>query len=158
MAFYKLDATESNDNHRTFTFDKEGVVINIPTQNSGITIIPQLLDAPWMPGMRTVGDFNPNRLVINFEFVDEKDPGIYLVEFDPPIEVVVYYTLGDRSFAEKDKKPIAIAYWKDDRWKLIDRSAPHSLSDISPILSESWSGLLRFYISTWGEPTIALGS
>lgn len=158
MAINRTSAMQSNDNNRTYTFEKEGVVINIPSQYNGITVIPHLLETVWLTGMRFGVDFNPNRLVINVEFVDEKNPDVYLESFDPPIEVEVYYTLGDRSFSEKDGKPIAIAYWKDERWKIIGKAEPHNLSDISPILSPGWSGLLRFYISAWGEPTIALGS
>jgi hypothetical protein len=146
-----------NNDKRTFEFSKEGVVINIPRQLSGIVVIPRLLELAWQPAMREQSNFAPNRLVINAEFVDEKNPGVFLEQFDPPIEIQVYYTLGDRSFADKDKKPIAIAYWKNERWKLIDLPN-HNLTEIYPILSQSWIGALRFFIRSWGEPTIALGS
>jgi len=142
---------------RTFEFSKEGVVINIPEQYSGIVVIPRLLEVEWQPAMRVQSNFTPNRLIINAEFVDENKPDIFLEQFDPSIEIQVYYTLGDRSFADKDGKPIAIAYWKKEKWNLIDQTN-FTLTEISPLLCQCWTGMLRFFIRYWGDPTIALGS
>jgi len=99
--------------------------------------------------------FKPHRLVINFGVVDEDDPENILKEFDPPIEVKIHYRAKDLKKAQKEEKPLRLAYWNGDDWEYFTEEKHDFRLEADPDEKKGGFGYVK--ITKWGDPPLGWG-
>lgn len=136
---------------KVWQFPDEGVEVMVPTQATPVRVVT--LDLPSREALPTPapGEFEPNRLVINFDVV-YSDTGKSVQEFDPPIQISVHYTTADFEFAAKADKLPSLAFW--DGTTLRRYSAEKHKFNLVPDGKElSGGGVGVVLVSNWGDPT-----
>jgi len=128
-------------------FETEGVTVSVPWQGKPVRVEKLPLGTLDEVRARQQEDFQPGRLVMNFQVV-EADSGSVLEDFDPPFELRVKYTFEDEERAKQQGKPLQLAFWYDDRWNRFT-SQKHRFR------FESRAGVAD--ISRWGDPKIGWG-
>ena len=141
-------------NGRKFDFSDEGVSLDIPEQ--GKKLRPVKRPTGKLEDMKSKpGGFTPWRLVINFEMEEEDNPGSYISEFEKPLELRIRYTRADHERAEKDGKPLRMAYWDGSDW-VVFTAEKHQFKRV-PAADAKSGGELVVSLSKWADPTIAVG-
>jgi hypothetical protein len=135
-------------------YDKEGVEVNLPAQSRAMKVVRlptgTLKDMP-----AKAGGFQPGRLVINVAAEIEGSPGSYAGDFNPPLELKVRYTPADYEYANREGKPLRLAFWDGDEWVPFT-SEKHQFK-LYPNAVPSSGGYATVAIRKWGDPPSAWG-
>jgi hypothetical protein len=136
-------------------FRTERVIVKFPgqakpVQAKRLALLP-ITSMPSLPG-----GFQPFRLVINFKLVEAEPPGNDVLEFMPPIEVHVHYSISDIKKAEEIGKPLSLGFWDGKQWI---RFTPekHQFRLVTKKSAEA-GGDCIVKLSHWGDPPIAVGT
>lgn len=138
---------------REFAFTEEDVEIVVPEQARKIKPV-SLPRTPLAAMPAKAGGFQPGRVVINIAFIDEDDPGTYLTELDPPVEIRVRYTRGDLQRARQAGQSLSLAFWDGSDW-VVFTPKKHQFELVAAKEGEGGFGSVR--LSHWGDPNMAWG-
>jgi hypothetical protein len=132
-----------------------GVSVHVPDQKSGIRVRKVRLELPPLRDMPGGPDFQPGRLVVNFELVDDDKPSMVLTEFEPPVELRVRYTRDDLDRARAAEQPLTLAFWDGKVWVPFTRKK-HDF-ELQPYPEPGTGGIGFARISRWGDPAVGWG-
>lgn len=142
-------------NRRAFRFLKDDVEVSVPEQaRRRLRAVELPLGDPDM--RPRPGKFKPIRAVINLGMEFEDQPGEYPDELDQEIEVRIRYTRADRVAAEREGKPLVLAYWNGADW--IPFTAEKHGFRLEPDSNPNRGGFGVITISKWGDPPVGWGT
>jgi len=140
-------------NAKKHEFSAEGVTINLPKQQKK-TRVEKLSRSPLADMPAASGGFQPGRVVINFQIVDEDDPETVLTEFNPKFELRIRYTPADLKRAQNAGKPLELAFWDGAKWVKFTPEKHDFKLEADP---QGGGGFGVAMIGSWGDPNIAWG-
>ena len=134
-------------------YENEGVTIIMPDQKKKVRV-EKLRPTPMgqMPG--APGGFQPGRVVINFQVVDEDDPSTVITQFDPRFELRIRYTPADLKRAQDAGRSLEMAFWDGASWVMFTREKHDFRLDPDP---RGGGGFGVALIGSWSDPNIAWG-
>ena len=108
-----------------------------------------------MPGN---DDFEPKRLLVNFELIQPEESNEDLTNFDLAIGLQVYFTHKDFEF-ESEEKPLALAFWDSNKRKwVLFKEAKDTVKKVLIEDDPIWAGYFEIEFDEWGDPPMALGN
>ena len=142
---------------KKFKFDNDETVVTVKPQTSNKKVKIVKLKSKKMsevPERQNV--FKPGRLVINFAGEDKDNPGPFLTNFDPPLEVRIKFSKADHDRATAAGKDLKLAFWSEvsNDWVLFT-AAKHQFQLVFDASGDRGVGVVN--ITNWGDPQIAWG-
>jgi hypothetical protein len=139
-----------------YEFPEVGTKVIVPPQDNFSNVVLERLDLEGVPEMDSDEEyFKLGRLVINFVLKESENSGEYITEFNPPIQLQVYFTPADVEFAAVGKTHLGFAFWDGERWIRFTQEK-HDIT-LTPVEDPKWAGYAQMLIRNWGEPAVAVG-
>jgi hypothetical protein len=139
---------------KKFIFTTNGVMVMVPEQVNGIKVKVKGVSYKAKPNQKLKQvNFEFKREINEIDIVEFAPPNLPVQNFDPPIEVRIYYTDSDVNYAGS-KKRIKMAFWDGNMW--IPFTAKHQFH-IFEYPYKNWAGFGIAIIREWIDPPIALG-
>ena len=145
-----IDYPKSNGDSLIVDFSDERLSLEVPYQ--GFDVEVRKLPLPDITTLPSTPEFTAIRLVANFEIYRADDPNQQVVEFAPPLQLAVSYTISDLFAASKAGKSLKLAYWDGQEWQLITPEK-HALR----ILPPSTGAVATLQIARWADPSVSWG-
>ena len=136
-------------------FSDIGAKVTVPYQGRKIRVNKLPLDSPEQL-KSDKDDFEPGRLVFNFEVRDDST-GELLTEFDPPFELRVAYTAQDHARAKAKQQDPVLGFWDGSRW-IAFTTQKHNFR-LEPVdkSKPELGGHGVVTLSKWADPPISWG-
>jgi hypothetical protein len=140
-----------------FNFEAEKTSVMAKPQKTGKTVKIVKLPSKRMNDVpERAGVFKPGRLIMNFAGENEGEPGVFLADFDPPLELRVKFTKADQDRVADPVKDLKMAFWseEEDNWVLFTKDK----HQYKVVMNKSGKGGTAIaFIKDWGDPQVAIG-
>lgn len=140
---------------KRFIFTKIGVMVMVPKQVSGKKIKVKGVSYKAKGNQKNPQkDFKFKREVNEIDIVETAPPNDPVLDFDPPIELKIFYTAKDLEAAGSMDR-IKMAFWDGNEW--IPFTKKHQFH-IFEYPYKNWAGFGIAIIKEWIDPPIAIGT
>lgn len=143
-----------------------GLTVTVPPQSRPVVVVERPL--PPLEQLDSPQDeFDPGRLLVNFEVIDAENPEVPLSFFDPPIAIEAPYTLEQVERAQRDvetfrkytKGQVDIAmpllgFWDGTHWILFTPGKNQVI--YRPNEDPQTGGVIVAKVTRWADPPIGL--
>ena len=152
---------------------REPIVVRFPDAKLTVTVPPQKRPVPVverpLPPLEQLDspndEFDPTRLLVNFEVIDAEDPQTPITYFDPPLVVEAEYTLERVEAAQRNAETFRkythgetdlvmplLGFWDGTHWILF-RSGKNQVI-YRPNEDPKTGGVLVAKVYRWADPPI----